>query len=869
MDVLDGNYNNTAVTGKKKVSFQDTFEDDDIDFDLDDPLADLLSDDDDKILENPKNSQSSSKKSTSFPLQTDSERKVEDNNDLFADEDDDILGTLGIGESSSKPTVSTKSTDNLSQLDKLLGLTGSEKPVKTIENNRRFHFDKDGNLIKNTSLNKTTSDKTASFGAYTPSSNQSRTTRRPRSGEKSPNPVVDFQQNASADPDPKSTESKSAMHKPLSLPVSIDVKAPKKEFGNAQDDKIQQADLFEKTLPKQSLSSRPPRQRIAAESSLPVPSSPVNSVSSDATKSVRDLTTDPILDILEGGGSVVNDNTGFAAPKARLGAAKPRPVVAREPVSANLLTAPQPVRSPAISTGNGVSDAHVLSLESQLSHAHSLLNEAQMGFQTDLNVTKEAYDGRIEIMRRSLEDFQSRSEREMEMIKHSFSARLELLRQQIQDHEKEVTNRDMHDHEELKRLRLLHLSSLEDTRQEYDQQMGRLKEMHLNEIEGLKKSTVLFKNMDSTVEKVDKTVSQLEEMANAHEAAFQTISKKFDTMTATNNRVLTMVQDKFEEIQRKSDENQSILLQTVCKLEGSISEMNRRMKEQQYSMQLEQTRLQQAQSSFETEKKHAFQQMELEKERASKMHSEAIDLYHSFQNEAKFEREKFSRKEQEVRLLSQKLEEARIADVGLAEKRRHEHKAAENDLTQKEIVLEEKSNKLSRMEAQLQVQLNKLDERDAALSEAENSIAQLKEQLFSREKESELLEERNAKNIMDSAQALKESKRIENEHDSRLNEIRLQNQELNQQRQLLARERKHIMEMTLNGEGNALSSILEKHTHESTPKKVQESFRKPYAFVDNNSSRTNMILWQHSAQQDREFLEDEQLFLESIRHSKF
>uniref|UniRef100_H2Y870 Fas-binding factor 1 C-terminal domain-containing protein n=1 Tax=Ciona savignyi TaxID=51511 RepID=H2Y870_CIOSA len=182
-------------------------------------------------------------------------------------------------------------------------------------------------------------------------------------------------------------------------------------------------------------------------------------------------------------------------------------------------------------------EIRVQNLENQLEHARGLLHQVQLGHQADLDLAKQAYDGRVEILQHSLTDIRSRAERESRSVRESYAARLDAVRQQVREHAVEAASQDIVEQEEIKRLRALHLQALEETRRDHEDQVSRIKRCHLNEIEALKTSTVYVRNMDSMMEKVNDSTQQLQKLTAKYETAFHFMTQQSDNIAVSNKHL--------------------------------------------------------------------------------------------------------------------------------------------------------------------------------------------------------------------------------------------------------------------------------------------------------------------------------------------
>ncbi|XP_078493491.1 fas-binding factor 1 homolog isoform X2 [Ciona intestinalis] len=905
---------------KKKVSFHNSTElgKDDFGFDPDDPLGDLLPDDDDDFIfdrEEPKTLVSKKTSKISEPPKMDKQVKEEK---LFDDNDDDILDALGLEDE--KPKSKERSTSR-SALDDLLGFRSEAEAPKPKEKQRNLRFDKDGNFIKENSSVKQPAKPTAtepddlSFGGYMPStsSGKGRRSKETKKPELDSGSFLDFL-NSDIDAHSKSPSKKdSGTSRSRSMMLSSDPVSASDISGRPKSSEFlglgKEIDLGEvEVQPKRPSSSSvletkkstltdpppvttkevrtPPFQgkgsisgdinqlEIAPVFTQPPPVALHSEPIYDPPSSSNIFLDDPVKPRVARASRRSRDEDLLSSSQRSVPPKQPTPLSESKPWVPNVMQE----LTPAIRSQSLEVEVRVQNLENQLDHARGLLHQVQLGHQADLDLAKQAYDGRVEILQRSLGDVRTRAERESESIRESYAARLDAVRQQVREHAVEAAGHDLVEQEEIKRLRDLHLQALEDMRLDHDQQVARVKRCHGDEIEALKSSTVYVRNMDSMMDKVNESTQQLQKLTAKYESAFHSMTQQSENMSSANKHLSSVIQNQLQQMQRQNEETQKNLQQTVSRLEGTISEMNRRFEEQQYRMQSEQSRLQSAQASLELEKKHLMQQVQIEREQARKSQNEAVDLQRNLQREAKEDRERWLRREEEMRVASRSAEEAREAEVALAAQRDREARSAMESLARNRSNLAERSERMVAVETKLHLQKEEYERRMATLKSNEQSLEERRESLVMREKDLRENEEKNAKRINESDQALTEVKRVEREHESRLNELHVQSEDLARQRQLLAEERKLIAE-------EKLDIIQNHHAH---PKSTPPPANIVYDLTPTKLTRADLVssvpvntapiplasnpatvLWSHTAMQDQNYLEDEKFFLEALKHTPY
>nr|CAB3244951.1 fas-binding factor 1 homolog [Phallusia mammillata] len=904
---------------KKRVSFHDDSfldakkeeKDDDLDFDLDDPLGDLLSDDDGSFQYEPPKRKVAPIKET---LKNEKPKKlkpvekasVEVEEAMFADADSDVFDALGLDDEK-KPSKQLTENDSHSRLDDLLATKPVEK--KTEEKPRKTLFDKDGNFLKDSfqakqvpkASPKPAQQDDVSFGGYQPSSTGGTPGRRqkPISDAKKKDNFFDFLADNGA-------SSETSFDRPQSTPSSKE-KSKSVDFLGLGDEVDLDSVLSDKPRPATTPVSRRPRKAdslvkgedndsVTSEDPLPAKGKPprfrspplVTPLSPAVSAPVQEPSSKPstpaklsqhvseanILDELESSTpKQVNRTPTRSRNHDDVTITQPR----REKIPIRNFDA-RDIQLPSAGSQptrqvSSTSNTKIQSLESQLEHMRALLHETQLGFRADLELTQQTYDGRVELLQHSLAEVRNRSERELESIKESYAARLDAVREQSREHAREAAGRDLAEQDEIKRLREFHLKALEETRHDYDLQMTRLKKTHAQEIDTIKNSSQITRNVGETTEKLDSAIQLLQKLAAKYDSAFHVITQQSETMATSSNKMQATIQAQMQAMQRSNAESHTVLQQTATRMEVVASEINRKFEELQYAMQVEQNKLQVAQASLESEKRQMFQQVALEREQSRKAHNEALELQQAFQREAREERDRFARKDEEMRATARALEEARAAESERMSQREVERRNAAEELARERASLAGRSERMSALEARLNAEKSESDRKSDLMRKEERELEERRQVVMKMEKDVKEQQEHHAEKIAESSRALQEAKLIEREHQSRLSDIHAQSQELARQRQLLAEERKLLVherldaprftQRTTNPGASPIASE-QRQQYDVTPVKLSASVTPVVPTAD-----ANAVLWKHAADKDRDFLEDEEFFLETLKRSPY
>ena len=769
--------------------------------------------------------------------------------DLFGDDNDDILLTLGIEDETPKTTSFAKPESDQASIDQLSSPTTSLQPkqqANAVKKSQKYSFDKEGNLVTDKFL---PASEDVSFGSYQPSytSTRSRLRRIGTPLTKKEDPFVDLFDQDSAAPLKNTSSTTEKEIEPKLSPTKRSRNLDFLQLGDEID--LDALSLNTEKLPAvQPVQSK--KKTLSTETKQEKEISAVSPVAEPAVSSIIQLPPGNVIppDVQTTNHSFIhsmqaNSTTDYTSTvqslklDEKLNDSKP---------SSNCL---QPTVHGSVMVPTDSFQANLIKQND------AVVRDLKVGFQTDLEMIKQAYQGRIQCLHATISDIQSRSEREIESIKESYKVRLEAVRSQVREQIQEVVKRDLAEQEEVKKLRSLHLTALEETRLDYEDRIRRIMDAHSKDMDNLKSSTIYVRNFDDMVQKVNDASQQMETLSAKYEASFNSVNQKWNEVASENKRFMALVQGRLDEIYQSNIEMQTNLKQTVSRLEGNLSEINQSLQEQKYQMQLQLNRLENAQVSVEKERRQLLQQVGKEREEAMKVHREAIELRQSHQQQMRVENEKLRQREDHLLHSHQVMENSQAAELKQAMDREKDRRRIENELAKERAAVTEKMERLASLEARLQTQQEELEQRQQLLDNQERQTA---ENIRNWKNETRIAEDRSSKKLEESISVLQKAKEVEESHKRRLNEIHLHENALATQRQLLAEDRKQMFQGSVNYEPVQYTSL--------TPKSkllINKDFTSPI----NKISQANTALWAITAEKDHDFLEDEEIFLETLQNS--
>ncbi|XP_065418809.1 fas-binding factor 1 isoform X8 [Chrysemys picta bellii] len=505
-------------------------------------------------------------------------------------------------------------------------------------------------------------------------------------------------------------------------------------------------------------------------------------------------------------------------------------------------------------------ESQVRKLELERNQQKLLLESLQQRHQEDLELIENAHRSRVKVMEESSRQREARLRQENEelaaqSLSHCQSAeraKSELLAQQ----QRRLAELEQEKVQEVERLRELQRASILEMRKDHEEQLQRLKRLKDQEIDAVTSATSHTRSLNGVIEQMEKFSSNLSDLSYKVEATHHNTSQELEIGARQRDEQLRVLQDRLTRQQRDMEEERSRLQEVIAKMEARLSEQTRLLEqnvlleEQKSVMQKcaeERRKLAMEWSEFHTQQKLSKERMERDVDRALQIDSQ---------------------REGAIMTLAKEQADLKI-------------KASELRAKEEQLARERESVEQERQELRLE-------------KERVNAAALHVKQ---RAEEIDGMSKLSSQKYEEGERALLEAKKVESEHQTRLGTVqqrlerlRQQEQHLHQERQNLAHQRRQLEQLREelpNSPVQFLTKPRGPHPGAQT-KSLSSTHYFPPPVIDlpwHNSGRTGgtqgtagagpaelyarLVLLKHTAERDRDFLEDEQFFLETLKKASY
>ncbi|XP_023205393.1 fas-binding factor 1 isoform X1 [Xiphophorus maculatus] len=531
-------------------------------------------------------------------------------------------------------------------------------------------------------------------------------------------------------------------------------------------------------------------------------------------------------------------------------------------------------------------EGEVKMLQLEQDQSQMILENIQHRHKQNMQLLENTHKTRVKLLEESAAQRETRARLECEELMERLatltrSAEQERSELQAQYHRKLAQAQQDRDRE-VERLRDLQRKSILEMKKDHEEQLQRLKRLKDEEIDAVTSATSQTRSLSGVIEQMEQFSSRLGELSSRVESTHEHTAHGLEQGARHRDEQLRIMQERLAQQQKAMAEERTYLKEIISRMDSQISEQQRQLEKERWKVTAEQAKAESTQRGLEEERRVFTMQINVEREELERAKSSLLEEQKSVMQHCAEERRKLA---------------AEWAHFHTQEKQRHDKAEREvNSLLERR---EGSIISLAQEQADLKFRMAELKQKEMAVTQEKETLARLKEEL-DREKEKassmalrlktraeevEAFSKLAADKYEEGERALLEAKRVESEHVARLRNIQSQTENLRQQEQRILKERmqgKHLQENTERlreySTISPLPHIIPPILTDSVP--VFPSFPEPTTSVRNNPSNpldnyqsmtleASLALWKYTAEKDREFLLEEQIFLENLKKKSY
>nr|XP_045014394.1 fas-binding factor 1 isoform X2 [Jaculus jaculus] len=532
-------------------------------------------------------------------------------------------------------------------------------------------------------------------------------------------------------------------------------------------------------------------------------------------------------------------------------------------------------------------EAQVRKLDLERTQHKLLLESLQQRHQADLELIENAHRNSMKVLETSYQQREEQLQKEKEALSAQYlshcreaeQARVELIAQ----HQRRLAMAAQEKDQEVARLQELQQASILEMRKDHEEQLQRLKLLKDQEINAVTSATSHTRSLNGIIEQMEKFSSSLSALSSRVEASHLTTTQERELGIRQQDEQLRALQDRLVRQQRDMEEERGRLQEVIGKMEMRLNEQSRLLEQERWRVIAEKAKAESAQNSLEEQRKVMVQQISMEREELERAKSALLEEQKSVMHKCGEERRRLAAEWAEY-FTQQKLSKERAErEVERALQADAQREGTLLSLAKEQAELTVRARELRNREEKLAAEKEAVEREWRELRLEKDRVHNAAMRLQTRVQEVEHMSKVASEKYEEGEQALREAQQLQAKQQDRLQAVQRQQEWLRQQEQHMHQEHLSLAQQRLEldrvrqdlpstfpgklfkAQGLTASNMDGLHVPTTSPPQCSKteaaSISAPFL--------AKLLLLKHTAQQDRDFLENEQYFLETLKKASY
>ncbi|XP_010794580.1 fas-binding factor 1 homolog isoform X5 [Notothenia coriiceps] len=527
-------------------------------------------------------------------------------------------------------------------------------------------------------------------------------------------------------------------------------------------------------------------------------------------------------------------------------------------------------------------EGQVKTLQLEREQSQMLLASVQQRHKQDMELMENTNKARVKLLEESAAQRETQARQECEDLMERLAAATRSAEQERSElqaqYQRKLTQAQQDRDREVERLRDLQRKSILEMKKDHEDQVKRLKKLKEEEIDAVTSATSQTRSLTGVIEQMEQFSSRLGDLSSRVESTHEHTAQGLEQGARHRDEQLRMMQERLAQQQKAMAEERTYLKEIISRMDSQLNEQQRQLEKDRWKMTAEQAKAESTQRGLEGERHALSMQINMEREELERAKSALLEEQKSVMQHCAEERRKLAadwthfhalekqRHERAEREVSSLLERREGSIIGLAQDQA-DLKLHTGELKQKQMVVAQERETLERLREEL----------DSEKDRISSTALRLK----TRAQEVEAFSKLAAEKFEEGERALQEAKRVETDHEARLRHIHSQTERLRQQEQRILQERtrlSHLQKDTEMLRQDAPISSFAQMTPSlaasvlPNPELTSTLIFPPLTSLANSQSmalQASLTLWKYTAEKDREYLQEEQVFLENLKKKSY
>ncbi|XP_070595974.1 fas-binding factor 1 [Erythrolamprus reginae] len=546
-------------------------------------------------------------------------------------------------------------------------------------------------------------------------------------------------------------------------------------------------------------------------------------------------------------------------------------------------------------------DIQVRQLELEKNQQKLMLESLQRRHQEDLELIENAHRNRVKVVEDSYRQREDRLRKENEELVSQYLSRCQSAEQakseMLAQHQRRLTELEQERTKEVTRLQELQRMSILEMRKDHEDQLQRLKQLKSQEIDAVTSATSYTRSLNGVIDQMEKFSSNLNDLASKVEATHQTTHQGLEMGARQRDDHLRVLQDRLNWQQRDMEDERGRLQEVISKMEARLNEQTRLLEKERWRVTTEQAKVESLQRSLEEQRRVMTQQLAMEREELDRAKNSLHEEQKAVMQKCAEERRKVAAEWSELNVQQRLSKERSEREVDRALQIDSQREGTIMSLAKEQADLKIKSSELRSKEDQLMRDRELLEQKKQELRLEKERVNAAALHVKEREDEINNISKLSSHKYEEGEKALMEAKKVESEHQARLQTLQQQmewlrqrEEHLHQEQLSLTHQRRQLEQLRMELPSNPKAfQNMPPVPLSGTPNKLISNMHRlplpvtvPFTVNPGNTIASQglprpdaaelcarLVLHKITAERDHDFLEDQQFFLETLKRAPY
>ncbi|XP_046699669.1 LOW QUALITY PROTEIN: fas-binding factor 1 homolog [Silurus meridionalis] len=513
-------------------------------------------------------------------------------------------------------------------------------------------------------------------------------------------------------------------------------------------------------------------------------------------------------------------------------------------------------------------EGQVRSLQLEKDQLQMLLDNVQERHKRDTELMENTHRTRVKL----LEECASQREARVHTENQELTERLEVVLKQVQQereelqeqHQRRLAQSQQERDREVERLRELQRKSIQEMKKDHEEQIQRLRRLKEEEIDAVTSATSQTRSLTVVIEQMEQFSLRLDDLSSRIESTHENTTQGLELGARQRNEQLRVLQERLTQQQRDMVEERTRLKEVIAKMDTQLAEQQRQLQQERWRVTAEQAKAESALRGLEEERRTMTQQITIEREELERAKSALLDEQQQVMQRCTEERRKLAAEWTHFHAQDKQRRERELDREGHIISMAQEQadlKLRAGELKQKEEALQRERENLEKLRAELEVEKERMNAAALHLKHRAQEVESLSKLACERYEEGE--------------RALQDARRVEAGHQARLRNIRTELEHLRTQEHNLQQERRKVTDYHREMDRIRPSLPLTTYLPLGNLFWFSPAFNStailhpgPQMNISRSVSpklQATLAVLRHTAEKDRDFLQDEQIFLDTLK----